>query len=96
MRYQYTIVLERNEEGGYTVTVPALKGCITEGDTLTEAIANAQEAIACYLESLLQHGEPVPSDVSSIKVATARLSEVFIAKVAVEVELPVEVTASHG
>jgi antitoxin HicB len=52
MRYQYAIVLERNEEGGYTVTVPALKGCITEGDTLTEAIANAQEAIACYLESL--------------------------------------------
>jgi len=32
MRYQYTIVLERNEEGGYKVTVPALKGCITEKD----------------------------------------------------------------
>jgi len=95
MRHQYTIVLERNEEGGYTVIVPALKGCITEGDTLTEAIANAQEAIACYLESLLQHGEPIPPDISSVKVATARLSEVLIAKVAVEVEHPVETTASH-
>ena len=82
MRHQYTIVLERNEEGGYTVIVPALKGCITEGDTLTEAIANAQEAIACYLESLLQHGEPFLTDVSSVKVETARLNEVFVAKVA--------------
>ncbi|MFA0767891.1 MAG: hypothetical protein OXFUSZZB_001219, partial [Candidatus Fervidibacter sp.] len=47
-------------------------------------------------EPLFQSGEPIPPDVPSVKVATARLSEVFIAKVVVEVERPVEVTASHG
>jgi predicted RNase H-like HicB family nuclease len=44
--------LEKNEDGGYTVTVPALPGCITEGATWDEAVANAQEAIAGYLGCL--------------------------------------------
>ena len=45
------IILEPSEEGGYTVTVPALPGCISEGDSLDEAVANIQEAIELYLES---------------------------------------------
>jgi predicted RNase H-like HicB family nuclease len=44
------IVLEPAEEGGYTVTVPALPGCISEGDTVEEAIKNIREAIELYLE----------------------------------------------
>lgn len=80
MKCEYTVLLERNEEGGYTVTVPALKGCITEGDTLAEAISNAHEAIVCYLESLALHGEPFPSDVRSVNLATKSLSEVLVAK----------------
>ena len=44
------IILEPSEEGGYTVTVPALLGCISEGDSLDEAVANIQEAIELYLE----------------------------------------------
>jgi len=44
------IVLEPSNEGGYTAIVPALPGCISEGDTRKEAIANVQEAIALYLE----------------------------------------------
>ena len=44
------IVLEPSEEGGYTVTVPALPGCISEGDTKEEALANIREAIELYLE----------------------------------------------
>ena len=44
------IILEPSEEGGYTVTVPALPGCISEGDSLDEAVANIQEAIELYLE----------------------------------------------
>ncbi|MBV9706268.1 MAG: type II toxin-antitoxin system HicB family antitoxin [Chloroflexi bacterium] len=44
--YQYTIILHPDaEQGGYTVTVPCLPGCVTEGDTLEEAIAMAKEAI---------------------------------------------------
>lgn len=44
------IVLEPSEEGGYTAVVPALPGCLSEGDTREEALANVQEAIALYLE----------------------------------------------
>jgi len=44
------IILEPSEEGGYTAIVPALPGCISEGDTREEALANIQEAIELYLE----------------------------------------------
>lgn len=44
------VVLEPQKEGGYTVYVPALPGCISEGDTVKEAIANIKEAIELYLE----------------------------------------------
>lgn len=46
------IVLEPDEEGGYTVYVPALPGCISEGDTKEEAINNIKEAIELYLETI--------------------------------------------
>jgi predicted RNase H-like HicB family nuclease len=45
-----TIILEPSDEGGYTVTVPSLPGCISEGETREEAIQNIREAIALYLE----------------------------------------------
>jgi predicted RNase H-like HicB family nuclease len=45
-----TIVLEPSDEGGFTVYVPALPGCISEGDTREEALANIREAIKLYLE----------------------------------------------
>ena len=61
--YQYTIILHPDpEEGGYTVTVPALPGCITQGETLEEAIAMAKDAIRLYVESLIADGEPVPEE----------------------------------
>ena len=44
------VVLEPTDEGGYTVYVPSLPGCISEGDTLEEALANIEEAIELYLE----------------------------------------------
>ena len=44
------IVLEPSDEGGYTATVPALPGCISEGDTREEALTNIQEAVQLYLE----------------------------------------------
>ena len=46
------IILEPSEEGGYTVTVPALPGCISEGDTREEALRNIREAIELYLEPI--------------------------------------------
>ncbi|MBI3308867.1 MAG: type II toxin-antitoxin system HicB family antitoxin [Candidatus Melainabacteria bacterium] len=44
------IVLEKSDEGGFTVTVPSLPGCISEGNTEEEALSNIQEAIELYLD----------------------------------------------
>ena len=60
MEYLYTAVYEPAEEGGYVVTVPALPGLVTEGDTLAEARAMVQDAIRGYLETLSKHGEEIP------------------------------------
>ncbi|MCK4734945.1 MAG: type II toxin-antitoxin system HicB family antitoxin [Methanophagales archaeon] len=57
---KFTLLIDRNEEGSYTVTVPSLPGCITEGDTWGEAIANAREAIAGYIEALKALGKTIP------------------------------------
>ncbi len=58
----YRIRLVKEEEGGYTVIVPALPGCITFGDTVEEAIAMAKEAIEGYIETLIDLGKDVPTD----------------------------------
>ena len=60
---KYTVIFEPAPEGGYTVIVPALPGCVTEGDTLDEAREMAVDAIKCYCESLLKDGLPLPEDV---------------------------------
>jgi antitoxin HicB len=62
-QYRYTIILHPDiDEGGYTVTVPALPGCVTQGETLEEAIAMAKDAIRLYVESLIADGEAVPEE----------------------------------
>ena len=58
--YEYTVVFEPAEEGGYVVTVPALPGCVTEGDTFEEAQMMAEEAIQGFLEALQKAGEEIP------------------------------------
>lgn len=58
----YRINLRKEEEGGYTVLVPAFPGCITYGETVDEAIEMAKEAIELYVEELRDHGEIVPDD----------------------------------
>jgi len=59
--YRYTIILDPDpDEGGYTVTVPALPGCVTQGETIEEAIAMAKDAILLHVEALIEAGEPVP------------------------------------
>lgn len=66
---EYTIILEPDAEGqGYTVLVPALPGCITQGGSRDEAIERAKEAIAAYIESLEADGEPVPQDTEPVEV----------------------------
>jgi len=60
--YNFTVLFEPAEEGGYVVRCPALPGLVTEGDTLEEARAMAEDAIRGYLESLRKDGLPVPQD----------------------------------
>jgi len=57
---KYKVVLEPQREGGYTVYVPSLPGCVSQGETTEEAMANIREAIEVYLESLKARRIPVP------------------------------------
>ncbi len=58
--FKYTVVFEPAEDGGFTVYVPALPGCVSEGDTLEEAQRMIREAIELYLDSLREEGRPLP------------------------------------
>ena len=60
---KFTVILEPQEEGGFTVSVPALPGCISEGGNREEALKNIKEAIELYLEVLKEDGKPIPQDV---------------------------------
>lgn len=57
----YRVILRPEPEGGYTALVPALPGCITYGVDVDEAIVMAREAIELYVESLVAHGDEIPS-----------------------------------
>lgn len=56
----YPITLTPDESGGYVATVALLPGCVSEGNTADEAIANIREAMALHIESMLEYGEDVP------------------------------------
>lgn len=58
----YRILLREEDEGGYTVLVPSLPGCVTFGDTIDEAVVMAKEAIELYLESLQEQGVAIPTE----------------------------------
>ena len=63
----YKIRLQKEPEGGYTVMVPSLPGCITYGANIDEAIAMAKEAIELYIESLAKHGEEIPTEDNTLE-----------------------------
>jgi len=60
--YNYTVIFEPAEEGGYNIVVPAIPEICTFGKTLKEARMMAEDAIRCFLESALKEGEPIPED----------------------------------
>jgi antitoxin HicB len=63
----YRILLNREPEGGYTVTVPTLPGCVTYGENVEEAISMAKEAIGVYIESLVAHNQPIPDESNTLE-----------------------------
>lgn len=61
---KYRVLIEQDEDGVYVAEVPALPGCVSQGETREEAVANIREAIAAYLESLEEHGDPIPPPIT--------------------------------
>ncbi|MEP7108398.1 MAG: type II toxin-antitoxin system HicB family antitoxin [Ferruginibacter sp.] len=67
MQYNYKILLNKEEDGGYMVTVTAMAGCITQGDTIDEDLAMAKEAIGLYIEDLQSRGESIPDNSNTLE-----------------------------
>jgi len=57
---KFRAIIEQDEDGNYVVKCPALPGCVSEGKTREEALANIKDAIEGYLTSLKKHNEPIP------------------------------------
>lgn len=71
---RYTAVLTPEpDEGGYSVAVPALPGCYTQGDTLEEALENARDAIRLYIDDLEAEGEPIPVESAPPELAAVEV-----------------------
>ncbi len=60
MKYSFTVVLQPEKGGGFSVSVPSLVGCYTQGDTFAEAVENARDAIEGHVASLIANGFEVP------------------------------------
>lgn len=66
---RYTVILQKEEDGGYVATVPVLPGCVSQGDTRGEALKNIEEAIEIYLEDVRAAGESAPVEDARVEVA---------------------------
>lgn len=58
----YTVILEQDPDGGFIAIVPALPGCVSQGDTRAEVMANIREAAQLYIEDCIAAGDPVPNE----------------------------------
>ena len=63
---RFTVVMEKDEDGIYVVTVPALPGCISDGRTVEEAMSNIREAIRGFIDDMNADGEAIPHDIDII------------------------------
>jgi predicted RNase H-like HicB family nuclease len=68
VKMKFRVVLEPSNDGGYTALVPALPGCVSEGDTREEALRNIQEAIQIYLEPV-DNGSPAKPNAEVVEIA---------------------------
>lgn len=60
---KYTVIIEKGRESGYVAYAPALKGCVSQGNTKTEAQENLKEAMEAYIEALIEDGIPLPTEI---------------------------------
>jgi predicted RNase H-like HicB family nuclease len=74
---KFRVLIDQDEDGVFVAQVPSLPGCVTQGSTRQEAVSNAQEAIAAYLESLNERGEPIPPTINEELVGLSRCVLIF-------------------
>ena len=67
MAHRFTVIFEKEDQGGYHVFCPTLPGCHTQSQTIDEGVQNIREAIELYVESLIEDGLPVPEEDIFIK-----------------------------
>ena len=72
--YDFKVILEPDETGGYVVTCPSLTGCYSQGDSVEEALANIKEAIELCLEDMRAQGEEVP-DPSGVLIGSVVVTQ---------------------
>ena len=65
---KYTVIIEQGHESGYVAYCPALRGCVSQGETREEALKNIKEAMEVYIEALVGDGLPVPTEVGKDSV----------------------------
>jgi predicted RNase H-like HicB family nuclease len=58
----YTVILQQEPDGGFVAVAPALPGCVSQGDTRSEVLANIREAMAVYIEDCIESGESIPTE----------------------------------
>lgn len=78
---KYTVIFEPAEEGGYVVSVPALPGCVSEGDTFEEAVEMIKDAMKGYLAVLKKEGLEIPKEEDEVVVTKISIPEPFISSI---------------
>jgi predicted RNase H-like HicB family nuclease len=79
----YTVVLLKEEDGGYYVIVPALPGCVTQGGTVEQCLERAREAIQSYLKALEIEDDPVPEETGIVSFEMGEAQEARVHRVRV-------------
>jgi predicted RNase H-like HicB family nuclease len=69
--YEFTVVIEKDEDGRFLAICPGLQGCYTEGETEEEALELIEDAIRLHVESRLNNGEPINQEISTQKIRIA-------------------------
>jgi predicted RNase H-like HicB family nuclease len=73
MTLRFRVLIEQDEDGAFVAECPNLPGCVSQGKTREEALANIRDAIQGYLTSLAKHGEPIPPSICEeiVEVSTS-------------------------
>jgi antitoxin HicB len=74
MTRSFAVLLEPNECGGYTVTVPAMPSVVTEGDAISDALANARDAIEVTVADMIERGEAIPADLGELRLEQVQIT----------------------